>query len=158
MGEAVCVSAYCVTPFRSVSNARCSIRARDDPVLFGVLSTCDVADVGRCFDGLKADPSLAVNCDCGVVRCLGSIVASARLDHNGGVTPLLSNEALFRGLLLMLCIPCLLHRRKFPLQILCPRGESRGDLQKASRSQVGVVMAVLHDFPSLFRTRYVHHV
>lgn len=84
MGEAVCVSDYCVTPLNNGSGGRCSTCARDDPVLSEDLLMWDVVLIGRCFNELEASPSVAicVLCDCGSERRLGSVVASALLDFD----------------------------------------------------------------------------
>jgi hypothetical protein len=45
-----------------------------------------------------------------------------------------------------------------PLHAVCPRGESRGDLRRASGSHVSVFAAVLLGVPLLFRTRCVFRI
>lgn len=73
---------YCVTPVRSVSDARCSIRRRDDPVLFGDSSSWDFADFVGCWwwtDNVSTSDCVLLLCS---MECLGAVVASAMSDSD----------------------------------------------------------------------------
>jgi hypothetical protein len=97
--------------------------------------------------------------DCIMERCLGSVAAHVLLDSDWGTALLLTpKDALFRGLLLMFFMSCPLRRREVLCRPLCPRGESRGDLRRASRSYVRLFAAVLLGVPLLFRTRCVFRI